>query len=173
MRVITGENNQESVVLDTEEAIKLAASSGLDLVEVGPNQNPPVCRVMDYGRFKYIQGKKDKESLKASRAAIKVKEVRLSPVVSENDLNSKMNIAKGLLFQGAKVRVLVRFRGRQNAHPEIAMNVLRKFAEGLSEYSKLERPPTKIGRSINIVLNPIPGIKNKSSNENIETGVSV
>ena len=131
----------------------MAASSGLELVEVGPNQDPPVCRVMDYGRFKYIQGKKDKESLKASRAASKVKEVRLSPVVSENDLKSKMNIAKGLLLEGA--------------------NVLRKFAEGLSEHSKLERPPTKIGRSINIVLNPIPGIRNKNSNENIETSVSV
>ncbi|MBI20818.1 MAG: translation initiation factor IF-3 [Chloroflexi bacterium] len=173
VRVITGENSQESVVLDTGEAIKLAANSGLDLVEVGPNQTPPVCRIMDYGRFKYIQGKKDKESQKASRAASKVKEVRLSPVTSENDLKSKMKITKGLLLQGAKVRVFVRFRGRQNAHPNVGMKVLQKFAEGLSDYSKLESAPSMVGRSINIVLTPLPGLKNKITNENIETGVSV
>ena len=173
MRVITGENSQESVVLDTGEAIKLAANSGLDLGEVGPNQTPPVCRIMDYGRFKYIQGKKDKESQKASRAASKVKEVRLSPVTSENDLKSKMKITKGLLLQGAKVRVFVRFRGRQNAHPNVGMKVLQKFAEGLSDYSKLESAPSMVGRSINIVLAPLPGLKNKITNENIETGVSV
>ena len=154
VRVIRGEDSTESVVMSIRDAIDMAEGEGLDLVEVGPNQSPPVCRILDYGRFKYIQGKKQREARKVSRSASKQKEVRLSPVMSDNDIQTKIKMTKNLLSEGAKVRVFVRFRGRQRAHPEIAMKVLRKVAEGVSTVAKLEKPPGMEGRVLSILLAP-------------------
>ena len=154
VRVIRGEDSTESAVMSTRDAIDMAEDEGLDLVEVGPNQSPPVCRILDYGRFKYIQGKKQREARKVSRSASKQKEVRLSPVMSDNDIETKIKMTKNLLSEGAKVRVFVRFRGRQRAHPEIAMKVLRKVAEGVAAVAKLEKPPGMEGRVLSILLAP-------------------
>jgi len=154
VRVIRGEDSTESVVMSIRDAIDMAEGEGLDLVEVGPNQSPPVCRILDYGRFKYIQGKKQREARKVSRSASKQKEVRLSPVMSDNDIETKIKMTKNLLSEGAKVRVFVRFRGRQRAHPEIAMRVLRKVAEGVATDAKLEKPPGMEGRVLSILLAP-------------------
>ena len=154
VRVIRGEDSTESVVMSIRDAIDMAEGEGLDLVEVGPNQSPPVCRILDYGRFKYIQGKKQREARKVSRSASKQKEVRLSPVMSDNDIETKIRTTKNLLSEGAKVRVFVRFRGRQRAHPEIAMKVLRKVAEGVATVAKLEKPPGMEGRVLSILLAP-------------------
>ena len=154
VRVIRGEDSTESAVMSIRDAIDMAEEEGLDLVEVGPNQSPPVCRILDYGRFKYIQGKKQREARKVSRSASKQKEVRLSPVMSDNDIETKINMTKNLLSEGAKVRVFVRFRGRQRAHPEIAMKVLRKVAEGVATVAKLEKPPGMEGRVLSILLAP-------------------
>ena len=154
VRVIRGEDSTESVVMSVRDAIDMAEAEGLDLVEVGPNQSPPVCRILDYGRFKYIQGKKQREARKVSRSASKQKEVRLSPVMSDNDIETKIRMTKNLLSEGAKVRVFVRFRGRQRAHPEIAMKVLRKVAEGVATVAKLEKPPGMEGRVLSILLAP-------------------
>ena len=154
MRVIRGETGTESTVMRIEEALALAEELGLDLVEVGPNQNPPVCRILDYGRFRYMQSKKEKEARRASKGASQQREVRMSPVISENDIQSKIRIVKGLLEEGAKVRVAVTFRGRQQTHPEIAMRVLRKVAEGVKDFAKLERAPTMEARSLSIMLAP-------------------
>ena len=154
VRVIRGEDSTESVVMSIRDAIDMAEGEGLDLVEVGPNQTPPVCRILDYGRFKYIQGKKQREARKVSRSASKQKEVRLSPVMSDNDIETKIKMTKNLLSEGAKVRVFVRFRGRQRAHPEIAMKVLRKVAEGVATVAKLEKPPGMEGRVLSILLAP-------------------
>ncbi len=154
VRVIRGEDSTESAVMSIRDAIDMAEEEGLDLVEVGPNQSPPVCRILDYGRFKYIQGKKQREARKVSRSASKQKEVRLSPVMSDNDIGTKINMTKNLLSEGAKVRVFVRFRGRQRAHPEIAMKVLRKVAEGVATVAKLEKPPGMEGRVLSILLAP-------------------
>ena len=154
VRVIRGEDSTESAVMSIRDAIDMAEEEGLDLVEVGPNQSPPVCRILDYGRFKYIQGKKQREARKVSRSASKQKEVRLSPVMSDNDIETKINMTKNLLSEGAKVRVFVRFRGRQRAHPEIAMKVLRKVAEGVATVAKLEKPPGLEGRVLSILLAP-------------------
>jgi len=140
--------------MSIRDAIDMAEGEGLDLVEVGPNQSPPVCRILDYGRFKYIQGKKQREARKVSRSASKQKEVRLSPVMSDNDIETKIKMTKNLLSEGAKVRVFVRFRGRQRAHPEIAMKVLRKVAEGVATVAKLEKPPGMEGRVLSILLAP-------------------
>tara|TARA_B100000809_G_C15133856_1_gene529683 strand:+ start:2711 stop:3334 length:624 start_codon:yes stop_codon:yes gene_type:complete len=154
VRVIRGEDSTESAVMSIRDAIDMAEEEGLDLVEVGPNQSPPVCRILDYGRFKYIQGKKQREARKVSRSASKQKEVRLSPVMSDNDIETKIKMTKNLLSEGAKVRVFVRFRGRQRAHPEIAMKVLRKVAEGVATDAKLEKPPGMEGRVLSILLAP-------------------
>ena len=154
VRVIRGEDSTESVVMSIRDAIDMAEGEGLDLVEVGPNQSPPVCRILDYGRFKYIQGKKQREARKVSRSASKQKEVRLSPVMSDNDIETKIRMTKNLLSEGAKVRVFVRFRGRQRAHPEIAMKVLRKVAEGVATVAKIEKPPGMEGRVLSILLAP-------------------
>jgi translation initiation factor IF-3 len=154
VRVIRGETGTESTVMRIEEALAMAEELSLDLVEVGPNQNPPVCRLLDYGRFRYMQSKKEKEARKASRTASQQREVRMSPVISENDIQSKIRVVKGLLEEGAKVRVAVTFRGRQQSHPEIAMRVLRKVAEGVKDQAKLERAPTMEGRALSIMLAP-------------------
>ena len=152
--MIRGEDSSESLVMSLDDALDMAQEEVLDLVEVGPNQNPPVCRILDYGRFKFIQGKKQREARKVSRSASKQKDVRLSPVMSANDIETKINITKKLLAEGAKVRVFVRFRGRQRAHPEIAMRVLRKVAEGAASVAKLEKPPGMEGRVLSILLAP-------------------
>tara|TARA_Y100001936_G_scaffold253709_1_gene320291 strand:- start:5369 stop:5887 length:519 start_codon:yes stop_codon:yes gene_type:complete len=144
------------MVMGIRDAIDLAQREGLDLVEVGPNQNPPVCRLLDYGRFKFIQSKKQREARKVSRSTSKQKEVRLSPVMSDNDIETKIKVTKTLLAEGAKVRVFVRFRGRQRAHPEMAMKVLRKVAEGVASVAKLEKPPGMEGRVLSILLAPSP-----------------
>ena len=154
VRVIRGEDSTESAVMSIRDAIDMAEEEGLDLVEVGPNQSPPICRILDYGRFKYIQCKKQREARKVSRSASKQKEVRLSPVMSDNDIETKIKMTKNLLSEGAKVRVFVRFRGRQRAHPEIAMKVLRKVAEGVATVAKLEKPPGMEGRVLSILLAP-------------------
>ena len=161
VRVIRGEDSSESVVMHIRDALDMAQEEGLDLVEVGPNQNPPVCRLLDYGRFKFIQSKKQREARKVSRSASKQKDVRLSPVMSDNDIETKINMTKNLLAEGAKVRVFVRFRGRQRAHPEIAMKVLRKVAEGVATVAKLEKPPGMEGRVLSILLAPSPQQKER------------
>ncbi|MDE0591633.1 MAG: translation initiation factor IF-3 [Dehalococcoidia bacterium] len=165
VRVIRGEDSSISTVMNIRDALEMAEDEGLDLVEVGPNQSPPVCRLLDYGRFKFIQGKKQREARKVSRSASKQKEVRLSPVMSDNDIETKIKMTKNLLGEGAKVRVFVRFRGRQRAHPEIAMKVLRKVAEGVATVAKLEKPPGMEGRVLSILLTPSAVAKERERQE--------
>ncbi|MFL2665742.1 MAG: translation initiation factor IF-3 [Dehalococcoidia bacterium] len=173
VRVIRGESSDssESTVMNVKDALILADDLGLDLVEVAPNQNPPVCRILDYGKFKFIQNKKDKESRKATRNLSKQKEVRLSPVMSENDILTKIRKVNSFILDGAKVRVFVRFRGRQRAHPEIAMKVLRRVAESTSEIAKLEKAPTMDGRVLSVMLVPDSNKNNNSKNKQINATV--
>ena len=151
--------------MSLRDALDMAQDEGLDLVEVGPNQTPPVCRILDYGRFKFIQSKKQREARKVSRSASRQKDVRLSPVMSEHDIETKIRTTKNLLGEGAKVRVFVRFRGRQRAHPEIAMKVLRKVAEGVASVAKLEKPPGMEGRVLSILLAPSTQEKGRDRQE--------
>lgn len=154
VRVIRGEESNESVVMSTDEALQLAEEEGLDLVEVAPNQSPPVCRLLDYGRFKFIQAKKAKEAKKASKGRTELREVRMRPRISEHDLQARIRVVKRLLEDGAKVRVAVIFRGREQTHPEIAMKVLRRIAEGVAGEAKLERAPAMEARALSILLSP-------------------
>jgi len=148
-----GSDEAESVVLETRDALALARERDLDLVEVGPNQSPPVVKLLDYGRFKFEQQKKAKEARK-SQVKTELRAVRLSPKIGQHDIEAKIRKVRELLNDGAKVRVFVRMRGRENQHPEVAVKVLKKVAEAVANEAKLEKPPTVEVRAISIVLAP-------------------
>ncbi len=151
-----GEEGADAVVLETREALEIARDQGLDLVEVSPNQNPPVVKLLDYGRFKFVQAKKAKEAKKHQVKNVQ-REVRLRPKIGQHDIESKIRKVKQLLNEGAKVKVTVMLRGRENQHPEIAVKVLRRVAEAVAEEAKLEKAPTVEQRALSIVLAPSTG----------------
>ena len=146
-----------SNIMRRNEALNLAQDMGLDLVEVGPDQNPPVVRLMDYGKFKFDQSKRAKEARKASRATSQLKKVRLTAKIADNDIAQKTRRVLQFLQDGAKVQVFVRFRGREQAHPEIAMDVLRRVAKGVAEHARLEQKPIMEGRMLSMLLAPRTG----------------
>ena len=131
----------------------MAEEQGLDLVEVAPNQSPSVCKILDYGRFKFVQAKKAKEARKSQARTVQ-REVRLRPRTGDHDVQAKIRKVKALLGDGAKVKVSVMLRGREHTHPEIAVRVLRRVAEAVAAEAKLERPPVKEQRSLSILLAP-------------------
>ena len=141
-------------VMSLSDALVLARERNLDLVEVAPEANPPVCRLLDYGKFKYVQTKKEREAKKAQKAT-GLREVRFRPAIGQHDLDAKNRTVLKLLATGAKVKLSVVFRGRTITHPEIGVALLRKVAEGLQEEAKLERPPAMMGRTLSVILVPI------------------
>ncbi len=151
MRII--EEDGSGAVLEIQAALELAEEQGLDLVEVAPNQTPPVCKLLDYGKFKFVQKKRDRET-KKSQARNELREVRLSMKIGEHDFLAKIKRARDLLAGGAKVKVTVRFRGREIAHPDLAVKLLRRAAENLADGAKLERAPMMEARSLSIILAP-------------------
>ncbi|PZC50950.1 MAG: translation initiation factor IF-3 [Chloroflexi bacterium] len=134
-----------------QDALVLAQERALDLVEVAPGADPPVCRLLDYGRFRYEQAKKEKEA-KKSQKSVELREVRLRPNIGQHDLEAKERIVRKLLDTGAKVKLTVLFRGRSITHPELGVALLRKVAESLQEVSKLEKAPSMEGRMLSIIL---------------------
>ncbi|HHS12602.1 MAG TPA: translation initiation factor IF-3 [bacterium] len=146
MRVIDPDGNQVGI-LNRSKALEMAEESGLDLVEIAPNATPPVCRIMDYGKYKYQQSKKEKESRKKQHV-IHVKEIRLRPTIDEHDIGFKMNQARKFIESGNHLRIRILFRGRQLAHPELGEAVLTRVKTELEEIAKLESPPIKEGRNI-------------------------
>ncbi|MGQ9833770.1 MAG: translation initiation factor IF-3 [Candidatus Villigracilaceae bacterium] len=153
----TGENLG---VVAIREAIRIAHEADMDLVEVAPNAQPPVCRVMDFGKFLYEREKKEREARK-SQTTIEVKEIRLRPKTNEHHRSFKVDDARRWLEHGMKVRVTVRFRGREMDYPEIALEDLREIAESLADISIIEQSPTIEGRTMLIVLAPAKGGKKK------------
>lgn len=141
-------------VMSRQAALNLANESGLDLVEVGPNQSPPVVRLMDYGKFKFDQSKRAKEARKASRSTGQLKKVQLTTKIAPNDIEMKTKKVLSFLKDGAKVQVFVKFRGRERAHPELGMEVLRKIAFGVAESARLEQKPRMEGRNLSMLLAP-------------------
>lgn len=136
-----------------QDALALAQERELDLVEVAPGADPPVCRLLDYGRFRYEQAKKEKEAKKSQRS-VELREVRLRPNIGQHDLDSKERVVRKLLDSGAKVKLTVLFRGRSITHPELGVALLRRVAESLQEVSKLEKAPSMEGRMLSIILGP-------------------
>lgn len=148
-------------VVSTNEALRIARDAELDLVEVAAGAAPPVCRVMDFGKFLYERAKKEREAKKA-QTKIEVKEIRLRPKTNEHHRGFKTRDARRWLLDGNKVKVTIRFRGREVTYPEIALEDLREIAEELSDISTIEQPPAMEGRVMNMVLTPAKPGKKKS-----------
>jgi len=154
VRVID-EKGEQLGVLPTIQALQIARERGLDLVEVAPTAVPPVCRLLDYGKFRYEQAKKEKEARKGQRVG-DIREVRFRPGVGQHDMDYKIRTARNLLADGDKVKLSVVFRGRQMAHPELGMALLKRVVESLQDAGKIERPPLFEGRILGIILMPLP-----------------
>jgi translation initiation factor IF-3 len=143
--------------MPTFEAMRLASERGVDLVEVAPTAIPPVCRLMDYGRFKYEQTKKEREARK-NQKVVELKEVRLTPRTDEHDVMAKVKTIQKFLGEGDKVKVTIRFRGRELAHPQLGREVLEEISKELSGTAVIERPPLMEGRAMFMILSP-PGLR--------------
>lgn len=152
MRLI-GADGENLGVVPIQEAQRTAREAGLDLVEVAPNAEPPVCRVMDYGKFLYERTKKEREARKA-QSKVEVKEIRLRPKTNEHHRNFKVRDARRWLKDGMKVKVRIRFRGREITYPEIALKDLKSIAEDLSDVGVVEQAPSMEGRSMLMVMAP-------------------
>lgn len=155
-----GADGENVGVVSIEDAQRLAREAELDLVEVAPNADPPVCRVMDFGKFVYERAKKDREARKA-QTKIEVKEIRLRPKTNEHHRNLKVRDARRWLEDGMKVKVRIRFRGREITYPEIALNDLKEVAESLSDVAVIEQSPGLEGRTMLMVLAPSKAAKKK------------
>ena len=150
VRVI-GADNEQLGVMSIQEARKLADEAGVDLVKIAPNAKPPVCRIVDYGKFKYEQLRKEKEARKKQKN-VEIKEIRLSPNIDTNDLNTKVNAAKKFLEKGNRVKVTLRFRGREMAHMGASVHILTDFAEALADVAVIDKQPKVEGRSMTMFL---------------------
>ena len=148
---LIGSNGEMIGVMSAKDAMKLAREAELDLVKIAPNAQPPVCKIVDYGKYRYEQVRKEKEAKKKQKI-VEVKEVRLSPNIETNDLNTKINAARKFLEKGDKVKVTLRFRGREMAHMASSKHILDDFAEQLQEIAVVEKPAKVEGRSMAMVL---------------------
>lgn len=137
--------------MSAREALQLAEEAGVDLVKIAPTAKPPVCKIVDYGKFKYEQTRKEKEAKKKQKV-IEIKEIRLSPNIDTNDLNTKINAAKKFLSKGDRVKVTLRFRGREMVHMAASKHILDDFAEALADVSVVEKAPKVEGRSMTMFL---------------------
>jgi translation initiation factor IF-3 len=149
------ENGVQIGIVPTHEALRLARERNLDLVEVAPNAVPPVCRIMDYGKYKYEQTKKEREARKHQKVVL-LKEVRLTPTTDEHDLEVKARTILRFLEEGDKVKVTVRFRGREMAHPQLGKRALDAILAHLGGRAVVERPPMIEGRTMTMLLSPAP-----------------
>ncbi len=150
VRVI-GENGQQLGIMSAKEAMKLAQEAELDLVKIAPTAKPPVCKIIDYGKYRYELTRKEKEARKKQKV-VELKEVRLSPNIDANDLNTKMNAARKFISKGNKVKVTLRFRGREMAHMQSSKHILDDIAKELEEVAVVEKAPKVEGRAISMVL---------------------
>ena len=152
VRLIANDGEQLGV-MSAREAQKLADEAGLDLVKISPKAKPPVCKIIDYGKYKYEQTRKEKLAKKKQKV-IDVKEVRMSPNIDTNDLNTKINHAKKFLAKGARVKVTLRFRGRELAHVNASKYILDDFAKALEDVATIDKKPKFEGRSMTMLLAP-------------------
>ena len=148
---LIGSDGEQLGIMSAREAMKIAQEAELDLVKIAPMAKPPVCKIIDYGKYKYEQTRKEKEAKKKQRT-VEIKEVRLSPNIDTNDLNTKVNNAKKFISKGNKVKVTLRFRGREMAHVQQSRHILDDFAEMLSDIAVVEKAPKLEGRNMSMVL---------------------
>ena len=151
-------------IVPTREALSLAQKAGLDLVEIAPNAQPPVCRIMDYGKFKYEQDKKDKLA-KKHQTSSKVKEVQFHPNVGDHDYETKVRHIHEFMEEGHRVKVSLYFRGREGAHHDIGFEVMKKVLRDCADIGIAEQPPKLMGRAIYMLLSVRPGVKSRQKQE--------
>ncbi len=148
---LIGENGEQLGIMSAKEAMKLAEEAELDLVKIAPTAKPPVCKIVDYGKYKYEQMRREKDAKKKQKV-IEIKEIRLSPNIDTNDLNTKINAAKKFLTKGDKVKVTLRFRGREMAHMNNSKHILDDFAEALKDIAVVDKAPKVEGRNMTMFL---------------------
>ena len=148
---LIGSNGEQLGIMSAREAMKLAEEAELDLVKIAPNAKPLVCKIIDYGKYRYEHARKEKEAKKKQKT-VEVKEIRLSPNIDTNDLNTKVNAAKKFISKGNKVKITLRFRGREMAHIAQSKHILDDFAKEVEEVAVVEKAPKQEGRSISMVL---------------------
>lgn len=148
---VVSESGEQLGIMSAREAMKLAQEAELDLVKIAPTAKPPVCKIIDYGKYRYEQARKEKEAKKKQKT-VEVKEVRLSPNIDTNDLNTKVNNAKKFITKGNKVKVTLRFRGREMAHVQQSKHILDDFAAMLEDVATVEKPAKMEGRNMSMVL---------------------
>ena len=148
---LVGADGEQLGIVSSKEAQKIADEAGLDLVKIAPNAKPPVCKVIDYGKYRYEMARKEKDAKKKQKT-VELKEIRLSPNIEANDLNTKVNAAKKFLAKGNKVKITLRFSGREMAHMNSSKHILDDFAESLADVAVVEKAPKVEGRSIGMVL---------------------
>ena len=164
VRVI-GADGKQLGILSLGDALTQARANGVDLVEIAPNATPPVCRLVDYGKFRYEQAKRDKDSRKHQHAT-KVKEVQLSPKIDPHDLSVKLGRAIAFLCEDMKVKITLKFRGREMAHTEFGFQVVQKFLADIAPYGHQDFEPKLIGRGINVMITPLP--RNKRAKDPLQ-----
>ena len=148
---LIGEDGEQLGIVSSRDALKMAEEAGLDLVKIAPTAKPPVCKIVDYGKYKYEQVRKEKEA-KKKRKVIDIKEIRLSPNIDTNDLNTKIGAARKFLTKGDRVKITLRFRGREMAHMNNSKHILDDIAQSLSDIAVVEKAPKVEGRSMTMFL---------------------
>lgn len=151
----------------TDKAIQLARQQDLDLVEVAPNSDPPVARLLDYGKLRYLTSKKERESKKGQKST-ELREVRFRPNIGEHDLEAKMRKVKEFIEEGSKVKLTVRFRGREAVHQQLGLAVLKRVADDLKDEVRLEKPPSMEGRALSMILIPSTQRPEKPGDKKVE-----
>ena len=152
---LIGDEGEQLGIMSAAEALKIATERELDLVKIAPGSNPPVCKIMDYGKFRFEQTKKEKEAKKNQRV-IEIKEIRMSPGIDTNDFNTKLKNGQKFLADGDRVKVSVRFRGREMAHTDIGAQLLKDFAEKCADIANMDKAPKLEGRNMFMFLPPKP-----------------
>ena len=153
---LIGNEGEQLGIMSSEDALKIAEEKGFDLVKISPQAVPPVCKLMDYGKFRFEQGKREKEARKKQHI-VEIKEIRMSPGIDVGDFNTKLKNAQKFLADGNRVKVSVRFRGREMAHTDIGRTLLERFAEQCTESATLDKSPVMEGRSMVMFLAPKGG----------------
>ena len=153
---LIGADGAQLGIMSSAQANAMAEEQGMDLVKISPNATPPVCKIMDYSKFCFDQKKREKEAKKNQRV-VEIKEIRMSPSIDTNDFNTKIKAAQKFLNDGNRVKVSVRFRGREMAHTDIGRDLLVRFAESVAEVANLDKEPKMEGRSMSIFLSPKAG----------------
>ena len=152
---LIGDDGTQLGIMSAEAALQVAVEKGYDLVKISPNANPPVCKIMDYGKYRFEQAKREKEARK-NQHVIEVKEIRMSPGIGDNDFNTKLRNGSKFLQDGNRLKVTIRFRGREMAHTSIGEELLLKFADGCSSIASMDKSPKLEGRNMSIFLSPKP-----------------